>query len=50
MAAAVWAAGARAVGWGSSELHTRAKDLAFAGAPHAIEAMQRSAEAIPGVA
>jgi hypothetical protein len=49
MAAAVWAAGARAVGWGSSELHRRAKDLAFAGAPHAIEAMKRSAAAVPGV-
>jgi hypothetical protein len=43
LADAVWAAGARAVGWGSSETHRRAKDLAFAGAPNAIEAMRTSA-------
>ncbi len=42
LAAAVWAAGAHAVGWGSSEAHRRAKDLAFAGAPEAIEAMRTS--------
>jgi hypothetical protein len=43
LADAVWAAGARAVGWGSSEAHGRAKDLVFAGAPEAIEAMRTSA-------
>src|SRR6202011_986127 len=43
LAEAVWAAGARAVGWGPSEAHDRAKDLAFAGAPEAIEAMRTSA-------
>jgi hypothetical protein len=43
LADAVWAAGARAVGWGSSDAHGRAKDLAFAGAPEAIEAMRTSA-------
>jgi hypothetical protein len=43
LAAAVWDASARAVGWGSSEAHRRAKDLAFAGAPGAIEAMRTSA-------
>jgi hypothetical protein len=43
LADAVWAAGARAVGWGSSEVHGRAKDLVFAGAPEAIEAMRTSA-------
>jgi hypothetical protein len=43
LAAAVWAAGARAVGWGSSAAHRRAKDLAFAGAPDASEAMRTSA-------
>ncbi len=43
LADAVWDAGARAVGWGSSEAHRRAKDLAFAGAPGAIEAMRTSA-------
>ena len=47
LADAVWAAGARAVGWGSSDGHRRAKDLAFAGAPGAIEAMRTSAAAVP---
>jgi len=47
LAAAVWAAGARAVGWGSSDAHRRAKDLVYAGAPTAIEAMRTSAEAAP---
>ncbi len=40
LAEAVWEAGARAVGWGSSAAHRRAKRLAFAGAPEAIEAMR----------
>jgi hypothetical protein len=43
LAEAVWDAGARAVGWGSSDAHRRAKDLAFAGAPGAIDAMRTSA-------
>jgi len=43
LAAAVWAAGARAVGWGSSDAHGRAKDLVFAGAPEAFDAMRTSA-------
>jgi hypothetical protein len=43
LADAVWAAGARAVGWGSSEGHRHAKELALAGAPEAIEAMRTSA-------
>ncbi len=43
LADAVWAAGARAVGWGSSAIHARAKELAFAGSPEAIEAMRTSA-------
>ena len=47
LADAVWAAGARAVGWGSSEAHRLAKDLAFAGAPSAIEAMRTSAATVP---
>jgi hypothetical protein len=47
LAEAVWAAGARAVGWGSSEAHRLAKELAFAGAPSAIEAMRTSAAAVP---
>jgi hypothetical protein len=47
LAEAVWAAGARAVGWGSSKEHRRAKQLAFAGAPNAIEAMRTSAASVP---
>jgi hypothetical protein len=47
LADAVWQAGARAVGWGSSEAHGRAKDLVFAGAPGAIEAMRTSAGGSP---
>jgi hypothetical protein len=46
LADAVWDAGARAVGWGSSDAHRRAKDLAFAGAPGAIDAMRTSAAAL----
>jgi hypothetical protein len=42
LADTVWAAGARAVGWGSSETHARAKQLVLAGAPEAIEAMRTS--------
>jgi hypothetical protein len=47
LAEAVWLAGARAVGWGCSDAHRRAKDLAFAGAPAAIEAMRTSAGGVP---
>ena len=47
LADAVWDAGARAVGWGSSDAHRRAKNLAFAGAPEAIEAMRTSAAGLP---
>lgn len=43
LAEAVWTAGARAVGWGSSEAHRHAKHLLLAGAPGAIEAMRTSA-------
>jgi hypothetical protein len=43
LAQAVWRAGARAVGWGPSPDHTRAKELVLAGAPEAIEAMRTSA-------
>jgi hypothetical protein len=46
LADAVWAAGARAVGWGSTEAHGHAKELAFAGAPEAIEAMRTSADGL----
>jgi hypothetical protein len=47
LADAVWWAGARAVGWGSSEAHRRAKDLVCSGAPGAIEAMRTSAVPAP---
>jgi hypothetical protein len=47
LADAVWVAGARAVGWGRSEEHARAKDLVAAGAPEAIEAMRTSTSAVP---
>jgi hypothetical protein len=47
LANAVWAAGARAVGWGSTDAHRRAKDLAFAGSPDAVEAMRTSAAGHP---
>jgi hypothetical protein len=43
LADAVWGAGARAVGWGSSDAHKLAKELVLAGAPEAIEAMRTSA-------
>jgi hypothetical protein len=43
LADAVWVAGARAVGWGSSEQHRRAKELVANRAPEAIEAMRTSA-------
>jgi hypothetical protein len=43
LAEAIWAAGARTVGWGSSAQHDRAKELVAAGAPEAIEAMRTSA-------
>jgi hypothetical protein len=47
LADAVWAAGARAVGWGPREVHARAKELVFSGSPGAIEAMRTSAAADP---
>ncbi len=43
LADAVWAAGARAVGWGSSAVHARAKDLVADGSAEAFEAMRTSA-------
>ncbi len=48
LADAVWAAGARAVGWGRSDQHVRAKELVAAGSPEAIEAMRTSMLATPG--
>jgi hypothetical protein len=46
LAEAVWAAGAHAVGWGSSELHRQAKNLVYAGDSRALEAMRTSAAAV----
>jgi hypothetical protein len=46
LADAVWAAGARAIGWGSSVAHRRAKELVLAGSPKAIEAMSTSARGL----
>jgi hypothetical protein len=43
LAEAVWEAGARAVGWGSSEAHRRAKQLVCEGRPGALDAMRTSA-------
>lgn len=44
LAAAIWSAGARAVGWGPSERHREAKELVRAGAPEALAAMRRAGE------
>jgi hypothetical protein len=46
LAEVVWTAGARAIGWGSSEAHRRAKELVLAGSPKAIEAMSTSARGL----
>jgi hypothetical protein len=43
LASAAWMAGARAIGWGESPQHCRAKALAFAGASEALEALRTSA-------
>jgi hypothetical protein len=40
LAAAVWVAGAHAVGWGASPGHEHAKALTRAGSPDALEAMR----------
>jgi hypothetical protein len=40
LAQAVWVAGARAVGWGASPQHDRAKALARAASPAALKAMR----------
>ncbi len=46
LAEAIWSAGARAVGWGPSEQHERAKGLVERGADEAIEAMRTSATGV----
>jgi hypothetical protein len=45
LASAAWVAGARAIGFGESASHRRAKELALAGAPGALEAMRANAGA-----
>ena len=47
LADAIWAAGAYAVGWGSSGAHREAKELVLDGAPSALDAMRTSAECVP---
>jgi hypothetical protein len=47
LAGAVWAAGARALGWGSSDAHRHAKDLTRVGDAEAIEAMRTSCDGPP---
>ena len=44
LAEAVWRAGGRAVGWGSTPQHRRAKELVRDGSPEALAAMRTSAE------
>jgi len=43
LADAVWAAGARAIGWGTNPRHEQAKSLARAGSPDAAAALQDAA-------
>ncbi len=45
LAELVWQAGARAIGWGQSASHARAKALTRAGSPEALTAMKAAAEA-----
>jgi hypothetical protein len=43
LAREIWAAGARAIGWGASRVHEEAKRLVLEGAAGALEAMRTSA-------
>ena len=45
LAEAIWDAGARAVGWGATAEHARAKTLVLEGSDEALEAMRTSAGA-----
>jgi hypothetical protein len=47
LADAIWDAGARAVGWGTSAEHVRAKTLVLEGSNEALEAMRTSARPAP---
>ena len=44
LALAVWATGARAVGWGASDSHRHAKALVLAHDPGALEALRAAAQ------
>lgn len=44
LAGAIWTAGAHAVGWGPSDAHARAKELARAGSAEALDAMRAATE------
>ena len=46
LAEAVWRAGGRAVGWGSTPQHRHAKELARTGSPEALAAMRTSADGV----
>ncbi len=48
LAGAAWMAGACAIGWGESTAHNRAKELAFADDPEALEALRISGQAPVG--
>jgi hypothetical protein len=45
LAAAVWEAGAVAIGWGGDERHTAAKELARTADPRAASALREAATA-----
>jgi hypothetical protein len=47
LAAAVWQAGARSVGWGPSEEHRIAKQMVLEGHPDALDAMRTSVRGAP---
>jgi hypothetical protein len=47
LAEAVWEAGARSVGWGSSDAHRAAKRMVLEGSAGALEAMRTSAVGLP---
>lgn len=48
LAAAIWEAGARAVGWGPSAEHAQAKELAREASPRALSAMRAAAAGAGG--
>ncbi|MDQ2894608.1 MAG: hypothetical protein M3Y09_03025, partial [Actinomycetota bacterium] len=44
LTAAVWAAGARAIGWGTNPVHEQAKRLARSGSPQAVGALRAAVD------